>query len=329
MDTPGRDTDRSDAPDPSVPTPTAPPVAAWYADPARRHQYRYWDGTAWTGNVATNGITSWDPPYTDRPRDTVPVPPSIPNHRVTSTVPPDAPPPDAADAVTAATPWTGRVLPLRRTSTLATVLGWALAITSGATLTRLAAAIYRIVVVHIAQSWDERKDPAPIIKALQASDAFLDVTAFLLFVAWIVILVLLIVWMHRTARNARDLERWDSDLAPGWTIGGWFVPIANWYLPITLMQSIWRSAEPEPPVRWHRRRSAALGLWWTTYLVGAFTMFAGLGPTTNEATSAQEIYNYDTAAIVACVIVIVSAFLLRGSVLAIQRRMRALTHDVV
>ena len=262
MDTPGTESNPTDAPDASVPTPSAPPVAAWYADPARRHQYRYWDGTAWTGNVATNGITSWDPPYTDRPRDTVPVPPALPSHRVTSTEPPVAPPPDPAHAVTAATPWTGRVLPLRRTSTLATALGWTLAIASGATLTRIAAAIYQIVVVHIAQSWDERKDPAPIIKALQASDAFLDVTLVILFFAWITILVMLIIWMRRSIRNARDIERWDSGLGPGWAIGGWFVPFANWYIPVTLMQSIWRSAEPEPRSASSggaRRRSASGG----------------------------------------------------------------------
>lgn len=33
----------------------------WYADPTGRHQYRYWDGTAWTENVADSGQTSSDP----------------------------------------------------------------------------------------------------------------------------------------------------------------------------------------------------------------------------------------------------------------------------
>ncbi len=33
----------------------------WYADPAGRHQYRYWDGTAWTDNVADAGMSSVDP----------------------------------------------------------------------------------------------------------------------------------------------------------------------------------------------------------------------------------------------------------------------------
>jgi hypothetical protein len=35
--------------------------AAWYPDPARRHQFRYWDGGRWTVNVADDGIASVDP----------------------------------------------------------------------------------------------------------------------------------------------------------------------------------------------------------------------------------------------------------------------------
>lgn len=33
----------------------------WYPDPAGRHQYRYWDGAAWTDNVADSGKASSDP----------------------------------------------------------------------------------------------------------------------------------------------------------------------------------------------------------------------------------------------------------------------------
>src|SRR6516165_7213418 len=40
-----------------------PPMvpAGWYADPAGRHEYRYWDGTYWTAGVANGGITATDP----------------------------------------------------------------------------------------------------------------------------------------------------------------------------------------------------------------------------------------------------------------------------
>ena len=40
------------------PTAAAPD---WYEDPLGRHQYRYWDGAAWTQNVADSGQTSVDP----------------------------------------------------------------------------------------------------------------------------------------------------------------------------------------------------------------------------------------------------------------------------
>lgn len=35
--------------------------AQWHPDPTRRHQHRYWDGTAWTEHVADDGAVSLDP----------------------------------------------------------------------------------------------------------------------------------------------------------------------------------------------------------------------------------------------------------------------------
>jgi hypothetical protein len=40
-------------------TQTAPP--GWQADPLARHQFRYWDGTTWTDQVADNGQVATDP----------------------------------------------------------------------------------------------------------------------------------------------------------------------------------------------------------------------------------------------------------------------------
>jgi hypothetical protein len=35
--------------------------AAWYEDPAGKHQSRYWDGARWTENVANDGVAATDP----------------------------------------------------------------------------------------------------------------------------------------------------------------------------------------------------------------------------------------------------------------------------
>lgn len=46
----------------SQPTGSAPaPAPDWYPDPMGRHEYRYWDGTAWTDHVASHGRQSTDP----------------------------------------------------------------------------------------------------------------------------------------------------------------------------------------------------------------------------------------------------------------------------
>ena len=37
------------------------PAADWYPDPCDRHEFRYWDGSAWTHNVADAGQMSVDP----------------------------------------------------------------------------------------------------------------------------------------------------------------------------------------------------------------------------------------------------------------------------
>jgi hypothetical protein len=38
------------------------PGAAWWPDPYRRHQLRYWDGSRWTEHVSTAGLQSTDQP---------------------------------------------------------------------------------------------------------------------------------------------------------------------------------------------------------------------------------------------------------------------------
>ena len=52
----------------AVPPPAAPErlvesgvPADWYPDPGGRHQYRYWDGNAWTDRVADDGVQADDP----------------------------------------------------------------------------------------------------------------------------------------------------------------------------------------------------------------------------------------------------------------------------
>lgn len=50
------------------------PAPGWLPDPDARHEYRYWDGSGWTDDVADGGVTSTDPVVGD-----IPAPPSPPS----------------------------------------------------------------------------------------------------------------------------------------------------------------------------------------------------------------------------------------------------------
>jgi hypothetical protein len=43
-----------------LPRPRPIPASGWYPDPARRHQYRYWDGTRWSQHVSDDGVGGTD-----------------------------------------------------------------------------------------------------------------------------------------------------------------------------------------------------------------------------------------------------------------------------
>ena len=70
--------------------------------------------------------------------------------------------------------------------------------------------------------------------------------ASILGVISLAIFVVFIVYLYRASKNT---ELWDTTprtWTPGWTIGGWFIPIANFVIPALVVSDSWRRT-PEPP----------------------------------------------------------------------------------
>lgn len=75
------------------------------------------------------------------------------------------------------------------------------------------------------------------------------------------------MWIYRASANARSIQPYPSRISPGWSVGWYFIPVANLWKPFAAMRQIWDTFLP---------RSGLLGWWWALWLVsGVLSMASG------------------------------------------------------
>jgi hypothetical protein len=84
------------------------------------------------------------------------------------------------------------------------------------------------------------------------------------------IAVLTMIWMYRMAANLKKLDRPGQTWAPGWAIGGWFVPPCIVYaVPWLMFKELWKGSNPElapGDPNWKRGPvPAIITVWWVFY----------------------------------------------------------------
>jgi hypothetical protein len=82
--------------------------------------------------------------------------------------------------------------------------------------------------------------------------------------------VVFIVWQFRHAKNAQLLGKFDG-LSPGWAIGGWFIPCANFVLPTVQLYQASQASDPSltpGTVRRQGQGNPLVILWGIAFAVG-------------------------------------------------------------
>lgn len=98
------------------------------------------------------------------------------------------------------------------------------------------------------------------VAAAAASDSRQAVVAIVQFATFIAAGILILKWIHRANYNARQLGATDMTFTPGWSIGWYFVPVANLWMPYRAMKEIWKaSANPQD---WKNEPVSSLLPWW-------------------------------------------------------------------
>jgi hypothetical protein len=136
-----------------------------------------------------------------------------------------------------------------------------------------------VVIQRFNAWWD-----APLGRAHAASEAFesaLNARAAAgvgAMVVWTAAFILLLVWMNQAHKTTTWLNPQPRSWSSGWTVGGWFIPIANLVIPKLVFHEIERLAlaarDPDAASRdWRTLPTMPVGwVWWLGALAayGAF-----------------------------------------------------------
>ncbi|MFJ6849496.1 DUF4328 domain-containing protein [Streptomyces sp. NPDC091271] len=89
--------------------------------------------------------------------------------------------------------------------------------------------------------------------------------------------IVFILWFRRVRLNAEVFDAGLQHLRPGWAIGAWFVPVANFWLPRRVAGGIWTaSAQNDPDDSWRTVSMAPLNLWWGVWVFSMlYRQYAG------------------------------------------------------
>jgi len=98
-------------------------------------------------------------------------------------------------------------------------------------------------------------------------------------IAVLATVVLVIVWMYRLAANLRKLDR-TGTWAPGWAIGGWFLPPMLYIIPLLMFRDLWHGSDPTVPLgaNWRSKRfHPVIIAWFVLYSLAPLVMLFSFG----------------------------------------------------
>jgi hypothetical protein len=102
-------------------------------------------------------------------------------------------------------------------------------------------------------------------ETLLASDVVTSIVGIVQFALLIVTFITLLRWIYRSTKNLRALSGESMAFTPGWSVGWFFIPIANLVKPYQVMKEIWNAS--------HKDEAAGhsiVGWWWGLWLASSF-----------------------------------------------------------
>jgi hypothetical protein len=170
-------------------------------------------------------------------------------------------------------------LPIRNARNLATAVTILLAVEIGLSVFRAIAFVMRIGLL------DRLKEGAFVTRdEARVSDQLVGASSLLWLLAFLATGIVWLVWQHRAQSNARELTAGGTSITPGWAVGWWFVPFANFVKPLQAMHELWQASTGG--ATWSEQRvSPVLVVWWLAWLGFNLSGLFALNPDTTNVDS--------------------------------------------
>jgi hypothetical protein len=134
--------------------------------------------------------------------------------------------------------------------------------------------------------------------------------------------ILFLTWFHRVRANADVFAQDVCTRGRGWSVGGWFIPVGNLWIPFTVAREIWTaSAQSAPDGSWREVSAAPIKRWWTVWVAALVTLRLGTQWSDHAKTPAALQHSTD-------LVMLADALLLAAALLAIVfvRKLTAMQH---
>lgn len=128
---------------------------------------------------------------------------------------------------------------------------------------------------------------------------------------FIVTVIVFGVWIVRSHKNVRAFGDY-PEISPGWALGWFCIPIANFWKPYQAMKQLWQSSLPD------RSHAPLLPIWWTFWLLSILVGRVNFKESM-KAETVEELISVSQIQLVNCAVDLPLTALALGIVISISR----------
>ena len=133
-----------------------------------------------------------------------------------------------------------------------------------------------VVILNLVASWSDYGRVVDLVAGKLSFEAFRDAelerlmgqlgTNSFAVLGLIAAGVAFLVWLRRARLNADQFSPVRHRYSPAMAVGGWFIPVVNWWLPAIVMNDLARASDPLDA---GRRRDTVVVAWWGTMVLSS------------------------------------------------------------